>query len=245
MIKEFTVEEYLDNNNKICEYAIFSDGSKKIIKNDEQYGKYFEVDNELNTKCNNCLRSNFSDRIKDAVDMIKNGNGDCIKSTNLFVRVDKVIYFLDRSIGEKLREKSINGWKNTKFAYTIKFGYKNSFWGYSTLNNKMETISPFDDNKTPIYFENEKEANKYMEDIIEKAKFYAKNIADKVSNISDDNEKDTILDNVINEIEKYSNTEFSIIKDLTFDMLTDDLQLKNSECNLDETGYKITQCIVA
>lgn len=80
---------------------------------------------------------------------------------------------------------------------------------------------------------------------MKKAKFYAKNIADEVSNISDDNEKDTILDNVINEIEKYSNTEFSIIKDLTFDMLTDDLQLKNSECNLDETGYKITQCIVA
>lgn len=174
MIKEFTVEECLDNNNKICEYAIFSDGSKKIIKNDEQYGKYFEVDNELNTKCNNCLRSNFSDRIKDAVDMIKNGNGDCIKSTNLFVHVDKVIYFLDRSIGEKLREKSINGWKNTKFAYTIKFGYKNSFWRYSTLNNKMETISPFDDNKTPIYFENEKEANKYMEDIIEKSKILCK-----------------------------------------------------------------------
>ena len=28
-------------------------------------------------------------------------------------------------------------------------------------------------------------------------------------------------------------------------IIEDDLQLKNSECNLDETGYKITQCIVA
>ena len=99
-MKEFRVAKCLDNNG-IHEYAIFADGSrKKLIQNDEQYGKYFEVDNELNTDCKTFMRFSFSERIKDAVDMIRKGNGDCIQSVKLFGRVDKVIYFLDRKVGD-------------------------------------------------------------------------------------------------------------------------------------------------
>ena len=90
-MKEFRVAKCLDNNG-IHEYAIFADVSrKKITQNDEQYGKYFEVDNELNTGCKTCLRFSYSGRIKDAVDMIRNGNGDCIQSSRFFGRIDKVI----------------------------------------------------------------------------------------------------------------------------------------------------------
>lgn len=105
-MKEFRVAKCLIDG-KVNEYAIFADGSrKKKIQVDEQYGKYFEVDNELNTDCKSCLRFSFSGRIKDAVDMIKSGNGDCIKSVQMVGRHDSVLYFLDRTIGEKLREKS-------------------------------------------------------------------------------------------------------------------------------------------
>lgn len=108
-MKEFRVAKCLIDG-KVNEYAIFADGSrKKKIQVDEQYGKYFEVDNELNTDCKSCLRFSFSGRIKDAVDMIKSGNGDCIKSVQMVGRHDSVLYFLDRTIGEKLREKSLDG----------------------------------------------------------------------------------------------------------------------------------------
>ena len=101
-MKEFRVAKCLENN-EINEYAIFADGSrKKLIQYDEQYGKYFEVDNELNTECKTCLRFSFSGRIKDAVDMIKNGNGDCIQSVKLFGRVDKVIYSLTEKLVKNL-----------------------------------------------------------------------------------------------------------------------------------------------
>ena len=83
-MKEFRVAKCLVDG-KVNEYAIFADGSrKKIIQTDKQYGKYFEVDNELNTDCKSFLRFSYSGRIKDAVEMIRNGNGDCISSTQLF-----------------------------------------------------------------------------------------------------------------------------------------------------------------
>lgn len=50
-MKEFRVAKCLVDG-EINEYAIFADGSrKKIIQTNDKYGKYFEVDNELNTDC--------------------------------------------------------------------------------------------------------------------------------------------------------------------------------------------------
>ena len=244
-MKEFRVAKCLDNNG-IHEYAIFTDGTrKKLIQNDEQYGKYFEVDNELNTDCKTFMRFSFSGRIKDAVDMIRSGNGDCIKSYNLFGRVDKVVYFIDRTVGEELRQKSLEGWKDTKFGWAIECGNKNSFSGYSMLNKKNERISAFDKENTPMTFDSKEVANEYAEYLVDKARYYAKRLANNISGIEDKTELERIIDVAIDEIEEETGTKFGIIMDFTFDMLTGDCKLKSFECNLDEMGYKIVQCIVA
>ena len=188
-MKEFRIARCLDDN-EIHEYAIFADGSrKKVIKNDEKYGKYFEVDNELNTDCKSYLRFSYSGRVKDAVDMIKNGNGDCIQSSNFFGRCDKVIYFLNREIGEELRQKSLDGWKNTKFGYAIECGYKNSFYGYSMLNKKNERISALAKERTPITFDSKEAANEYIDALIDRARYYAKRLVNNVSDVKDETER--------------------------------------------------------
>ena len=244
-MKEFRIAKCLDNNG-IHEYVIFADGSrKKLIRNNEQYGKYFEVDNELNDDCKGLMRFSFSGRIKDAVDMIRNGNGDCIQSVKLFGRIDKVIYFLDRKVGEELRQKSLAGWKDTKFGWTIECGYKNSFAGYSMLNKNNERISAFDEERTSISFETKEEATKYVESLIERARYYAKRLANNISDVEDKTEREKIIDAAINEIEKETGTKFGIVMDFTFDMLTNDCKIKNEGCNLDEMGYEVIQCIVA
>lgn len=243
-MKDFRVARCLENG-KVDEYAIFADGSrKKKIQVDGQYGKYFEVDNELNTNYKSCLRFSFSGRIKDAVDMIKSGNGDCIKSMQMFGRHDKVIYFLDRTIGEELRQKSLDGWKDTKFGWVIECGNKNSFSGYSMLNKKMERISMFDEEHKPMTFDTEEAAKQYVEYLIERAKYYAKRLVNKLVNVSEEEERNRIIDEIIREIDEYAETKFSILSDFAFDMLTGDCKLKSSECNLDEMGYNIVQCII-
>lgn len=243
-MKEFRVAKCLVDG-KVNEYAIFADGSrKKMVQIDEQYGKYFEVDNELNTNYKSSLRFSFSGRIKDAVDMIKSGNGDCIKSIQLFGRHDNVVYFLDRTIGEELRKKSLNGWKDTKFGWAIEYGNKNSFSGYSMLNNKMERISMFDEDRKPMTFDTEEAAKRYIEGLTERAKYYAKRLANNLVNVSEKAERDRLIDETISEIDEYAGTKFSILSDFAFDMLTDDCKLKSFECNLDKMGYKIVQCVI-
>lgn len=243
-MKKFRIAKCLANG-KVNEYAIFADGSrKKIIQINEQYRKYFEVDNELNTNYKSCLRFSFSGRIKDAVDMIKSGNGDCIKSIQLFGRHDSVLYFLDRTIGEELRKKSLDGWKDAKFGWAIECGNKNSFFGYSMLNKKMERITMFNEEYKPMTFDTEEAAKRYVESLIERAKYYAKRLANKLVNVSEEEERNRIIDDIINEIDEYTGTKFSALLDFTFDMLTGDLKLKSFECNLDNMDYKIVQCVI-
>lgn len=241
-MKEFRVAKCLVDG-KVNEYAIFADGSrKKIIQTDKKYGKYFEADNELNTDCKSSLRFSYSGRIRDAVEMIR--NGDCISSMKFIGRIDKVLYFLDRKTGEELRRKSLEGWKDTKFGWAIECGNKNSFLEYSMLNKKNERISVFDKDRNPMIFDTKESADEYVEYLIERSKYYAKRLVNNLCGITDEKERDKIIDNAIDEIENDTKTKFSIISDFTFDMLTGDCKLKSFECNLDKMGYEIVQCII-
>lgn len=243
-MKEFRVAKCLIDG-KVNEYAIFADGSrKKIIQTSDKYGKYFEVDNELNTDCESVLRFSYSGRIKDAVEMIRNGNGDCISSTEFTGRTDEVLFFLDRRIGEELRQKSLEEWKNTRFGWAIECGNKNSFLGYSMLNQKNERLSIFDKDRSPMVFDTKESADEYAKCLIEKSKYYAKRLTNNLRGITDKEEMDKIFDNVMNEIKNDIKTKFSVILDFMFDMLTDNCEPKSSEYNLNEMGYKIVQCVI-
>lgn len=237
-MKEFRVAKCLVNG-LISEYAIFADGSrKKLIRNDKQYGKYFEVDNELNNDCIACLLSNYIDRIKDAIDMISNGNGDCIK---VYSSGNRVLYFLDRKIGDDLRKKTIEAWKNTKFGWAIKTIHKHSLLGYYLLNKKAEPITMFMAKKDSclMTFETKEAAKAYAEELIEKAKAYAKRLAE-----SNHDEIDRKVDIVVNDINKEMGSTLSIIEEFMYDMLDENYVPKSPNYDLDLYSYEIIQCVV-
>lgn len=237
-MKEFRVAKCLVNG-LISEYAIFADGSrKKLIKNDKQYGKYFEVDNELNNDCIPCLLSNYINSIKDAIDMISNGNGDCLKTSS---SGDRVLYFLDRKIGDDLRKKTIEGWKNTKFGWTIEAINKHSLLGYYLLNKKSEPITMFMAKKDscPMTFETKEAAKAYVEELVEKAKGYAKRLAE-----ANHDENDSIVDIVLNDINKEMGSTLSIVEEFMFDMLDGNYKPKSSNYDLDLYSYEIIQCVI-
>lgn len=240
-MKEFRVAKCV-NNGKIEEYAIFKDGSrKKRIYVDDKGRKYFEVDNELNDSASSSfLRRSFSGRIKDAIETIRMGNGDCLKVENFFGRHESVLYFLDRTIGEEFRKNSIEGWKDTKFGWVIKVGSKNSFYGYQMLGENFMTISPFDEDKLPVYFESEKDAEKYVKGMLEKSKYFSERLSAKISETNDEKEKDKIIDLILGEIKEYTGSEWSVVVDFMEDMH------RNRENNyeLNNMGYSIVQCVV-
>lgn len=244
-MKNFRIAECLDKDG-IHEYAIFADRSrKKRIYEDEEYGKYFEVDNELNNEISNILKFSFTGRIKDAVDMIKAGSGDCIKSSNLFGgRHIKVVYFLNREVGEELRKKSLEGWRDTAFGWIVEAGNKCSFSGYAPINKKGERISCFDEERTPITFSTKAAAEEYANEIITKAASYAKRIASQAKG-ENEVEEEKAIEAIFDEIDESTGTKCSLLSDFVYDMLTDYFQLKSPECSLNKWGCRIAQYAIA
>lgn len=241
-MKEFRVAKCLFNGN-ITDCAIFKDGSrKKMIQIDDEYGRYFCVDNELNAECKTVIKYSFADRIKDAVETIRSGNGDCILQSKFFGTHDRVVYFLDRKIGEELRRKFIEGWKNARFGYAIKIRYKDSFLGYSVLNteNSLGLWVEGDEMKT---FSSAKDAEDYVGNLLNSAKKYAVKLENRylMCNTIEDKKKciRAILDEIKNEY-----GDCSVVRQFMRDILDDDCKMKNEYGDLDEMGYKIVQVVM-
>ena len=84
----------------------------------------------------------FIDRVKDMVDTVRNGDGDCILTTNVLFRFDYVVYFINREIGDVYRKKFLDGWKDTKFAYANCCNHipytKDGKYTYANINSVIE-----------------------------------------------------------------------------------------------------------
>lgn len=171
-MKEFRVAKCLsDDGKRIRKHAIFKDGSrKKPIDEDEDGREYFEVDNWIDSdpeliefnyysRMADKMRLTFSGRISDAVESIRKGYGDviCVRNLPFGVRIEKVLYFLDREYGENLRQKSLEGWKDTVFKYVL---YYNSI--YVDTSSKRAYSSKTSD----IFFNSVEEAKNIVDRII-------------------------------------------------------------------------------
>ena len=109
-MRKFRVAKFLEDG-RINEYAVYDNGRRRKIITNEKYGKYFHVDNELHPDEiePRCYFFTGERGKNDAVEMVKRGNGDYISIKQILnnVEVVKVLYFLDRKIGEEMRKKTL------------------------------------------------------------------------------------------------------------------------------------------
>lgn len=123
------------------------------IQVDENGYEFYNVDNPFDEY------GLFTDKIKDAILCIRNGYADCIVKSilNMFI----LRKYIDENYGKTLRDKTCEGFKNTKFAYAIKFTWYNSFTNdgiYLSNNNNLLFI---DDKEKIMTFDNIEDAKKY------------------------------------------------------------------------------------
>jgi len=110
-------------DGKIVKCAIFKDGKewgfhkRRVIEKTSEGKEYIRLPNK---RMKTFLKT-FTDRIGDAADEVINGDGDVIQhETFLGMKFIEVLYFLDREYGEEMKRKSIEGWKDTKFAWILR-----------------------------------------------------------------------------------------------------------------------------
>ena len=116
----------------------------------------------------------FSGRPKDAIECIINGFGDALECTQIVgMNIEHVVRFIDREYGENIRQKTIEGWKDAKFAYAVKFYFLNSFGNGRLICKNKTLMSWFNNSQDEILtFETESEASDFIEEVNEKAKEY-------------------------------------------------------------------------
>lgn len=135
-------------------------------------------------------------RIKDAVDTIRNGLGDCIlreESNISFLNCDHVIMFLDREYGDRIKKMSIEGWKNAEFGYSIEAGYHNSFSGPRRVDeNGNYCTRLFEEPTPPIFYSSKEETSEKINKWIKEAN----DIYEKYESIADDDTKKDYLHSI-------------------------------------------------
>lgn len=115
----------------------------------------------------------FTDKPKDAIECIRDGFGDGLQQSRLLgFTVNHVVRFIDRDYGEEIRSKTIDGWKDAKFAYGVKFSYLSSF-SDGKLITKSKTLMSFDNTmKDILSFDNKEDATLFIKKVNEKVEKY-------------------------------------------------------------------------
>lgn len=153
--------------------AIYDNNGKQIdccvIQKDDE-GREFYCPSNPNDK-----HGSFTDRLEDAIEFIKNGFGDEFQQIHLFgFLLHDVVRYIDREYGESIRKNTIEGWKDVKFSYGVKFCFLESF-SAGKLICKNEKLMGYDDTINDILtFETEKEASDFIEKVNKKVEEYYK-----------------------------------------------------------------------
>ena len=165
-VGEKRVKIKIPNVDTILDFCIDIDKNGK---------EFFHVPNAKNHPEDGIFNTLFIDRIKDAIETIRDGDGDCILTNSTFNGTDtSVVKFLDEEYGNDLRQKSIEGFKDVKFGYGIKVGYTDSMFP-GALIRKNSTMQSFGERRVPIKtFDTEEEANVYIKSFEKSAAKYAK-----------------------------------------------------------------------
>lgn len=215
-------------NDCVRECAITSDGKKHIIEETKDGEKYFRIDNPY--KNDTLLERHFHGRIGDAIQSIRDGYADVILSRgqmNVFTQFAYPVVMIDKELGEKYRQKSINEFKDAEVGYSIYYGSKNSFGGYYPTAEDGD-MAIFKDFKI---YDTEEEAQEILDNYIKEATKLAKNA------IGENGEfKDIPKDNIP-----------SIINDIAWDMIEelpdDKVKLRDDLKILPNIGFEIRQMI--
>ena len=215
-------------NDGVKECAITSDGKKHTIEETKDGEKYFRIDNPY--KNDTLLERHFHGRIGDAIQSIRDGYADvilCGDQMNVFTQFAYPIVMLDSKLGEEYRQKSVDGFKDSKLGYCIYYGSKNSFGGYHPTD-EVGNMALF--TKYKVY-DTEEEAEKKLNEYVKKAYDIAK------SAVGDDNTY----------IGMSKEKMPSIIEDIAWGMIEelpdDKVRLYDDLKNLPNIGFEIRQML--
>ena len=206
-------ELYVKESEKYdSERVKFENGEDYCVSTDKEGRKYFPIPNTYTDNPeNDPFKMLFCGRIKDAIVAIREGHGDVLSIGGMFGASENVYKYVDREYGKQLRQKTIEGFKDSEFGYSIKFGYLNSMSGSRFIAKDNKILSIFDDQSNYIFFDTIEEAENYKNKILSDAE----KVKNKYLYLKNNNYSEEIIINCLRSYEKLSITKevyFAMIK---------------------------------
>ena len=201
--------------------------------------EYFYVPNYYNKDGDKKVFSkySFNRHIYDAIKVVMDGNGDAISVIGQNIHVH---YYLDRSVGDEYRKRTIRGFKNCTLKYEVVYEDICDYIHINEDNTPRSFISNDDKHKQILKFDTIEEAQKYLDNIFK----IAYDNATIIFNFQKENpNKD--LDEVLSiaEIEIKKHTLSFIINMLFWDMFDSNMNPTNQYVNKQSRNLKIWQII--
>lgn len=226
-----------ENNIK---YAVLENGTRYVVHTNKSGNEYICVDNP------NDKDGLFNGRIKDAVDVINAGGGDVVEIGKLFgSTIIDVLYFLDRTVGNELRSKSIEGWKDAEFKWIVTCGSKKSQFGYMPITSEFSYVMPYSNAEQPMLFDTEDDAKIFITNVlIEKVKGYIVDYLKEIEGTSNVDGRNESFKAMLARI-KAESPKGNVISYFAMDMLDADTLLLRDNYALNNYGYAVEQyCVV-
>ena len=204
-------------------------GNVKIMVDEKGY-TYYNVKHNVN----GIDTTNFTSYIKDAVDLVREGEGDVI-THNDFLNSYTVRKYISDEYGKTLREKTIAGYSNAKFCFSIK--HYTSFVSKTVTYNNESKLPDF----KAIVFDTADEALSFIKRMLIVIHYYASKAVKDLD----------YMDDYLEELNQlYFDVSSVDIETIFYDMFTDDLgDLSINELCFDEDtlrkkfGLRIVQDI--
>lgn len=163
----FIIHDKTLNDGSVQRYAYYPELNKTNefpVQTDSKGREYFYLSRGLLRDTKTYKEKTYNDRIEDAVSDIMNGYGDAVVNGGIFASntSNHVIVFLDRKYGEELRSKTIDGWKDAEYFWSVV--YRN---GLNELYINKDNCAEYD-TKDFLHFDTEDEAQKFIDTLMEK-----------------------------------------------------------------------------
>lgn len=159
--------------------CVYVDGKPIKIQETKEGYKYFEIENpfiskDADTSVENELARIFHNRICDAIRAVREGYAHCLYNDGKFFNSSypRPIVMLDSARGEEFRLKTLEGFKDCEFGYSIKFDNKNSMYASDFVSVKGNRGVSFEDDFVD-FFKDMGSAQAKVNDYIESAKLLA------------------------------------------------------------------------
>lgn len=216
-------------------YAVTDTGARYVVQTNNKGEDFVYINNP------NDADGLFTGRIGEAVDAVRQGEGDAVEVSTLFgCTIILVVYFLDRTVGAAYRAQSLEGWKDSVFKWIVTYGKKVAQSAYAPIDSKYDfVLRGFKKGGEPAVFDTKEDAERFYNALVDTVKVQVDKYQEEVKALDTAESRNVILQKYMDDLREEGRG--MVIRHLFLDMLNPETLLTNDGYKFNEYEFAVEQ----